>query len=69
MSSFKDSLKKIPLFGMISWLRNAYARESIDYAKMFKRCGVGVRIDSGVSISNCHMITVGDNVIIHSGVL
>jgi acetyltransferase-like isoleucine patch superfamily enzyme len=69
VSSFKDRLKKIPLFGMISWLRNAYARESIDYAKMFKQCGKGVRIDSGVSISNCHMITVGDNVIIHKGVI
>lgn len=69
MSSFKDRLKKIPLFGMISWLRDTYAKESIDYTKLFKRCGKEVKIDRGVLISNCHMITVGDNVIIHRGVI
>ena len=69
MGAFKERLKRIPIFGMISWLRNAYARESLDYTKMFRSCGRDVRIDGNVTISNCHMITVGHNVIIHKGVI
>jgi acetyltransferase-like isoleucine patch superfamily enzyme len=67
--SLKKSLKKYYPFKLLSWLRNSYALDNIEYVKLFKRCGKDVRISNGVLITNCHMITVGDNVIIHSGVL
>jgi len=67
--SFKERLKKYELFGLISWLRNRYAQERVDYLRLFKACGRKVLIDPGATIWNCHMITVGDNVMIQKGVL
>jgi acetyltransferase-like isoleucine patch superfamily enzyme len=67
--SLKQGLKRYELFGLISWLRNRYAQERVDYRRLFKACGTGVDIDPGARISNCHMISVGDNVLIQEGVL
>lgn len=69
LNGLKKKMKRVELFGMISWLRNMYARDRLDYTKLFGECGRGVIIDKGVSISNCHMIAVGNNVIIHKGVM
>ena len=67
--SLKERLKKFELLGLISWLRNRYAQERVDYRRLLKACGEKFFIDPGARISNCHMITVGDNVLIQDGVL
>jgi maltose O-acetyltransferase len=67
--SIKERLKRYEFFGLISWLRNRYAAENIEYQRLFKKCGEGVIIDRGARISNCDRITVGDNVLIQDGVL
>ena len=67
--SLKERLKKYELFGLISWLRNRYAQERVDYLRLFKACGEKVFIDPGATIWNCHMIEVGNNVLIQKGVV
>jgi maltose O-acetyltransferase len=68
-SSIKKRLRRFSLFRMFSWMRDQYLIDTMEYTAKFKSCGTGVRIDRGVSISHCDMVTVGDNVIIHRGVL
>ena len=65
----KNQLRKLSMFRMLSWMRDQYFIDTIDYTAKFKSCGSGVKIDRGVSIAHCDMVTVGDNVIIHRGVL
>ena len=65
----KERLKRYQIFGMFSWVRGKYINDQVDYRKQFKSCGAGVRIDDDVIISNCHRITVGDNVIINRGTM
>lgn len=62
-------LKRFRLFRIISWVRDAYIREQVDYTGQFKSCGAGVVISSKARITNCDMISVGDNVRIQEGVL
>ena len=62
-------LKRFRLFRIIAWVRDAYAREQVDYNRQFKSCGAGVVISGKARITNCDMISVGDNVRIQEGVL
>jgi acetyltransferase-like isoleucine patch superfamily enzyme len=65
----KNALKRFRPFRIVSWIREAYAREHIAYEGRFKRCGRNVRISGQASIANCDKIVVGDNVWIQEGVL
>ena len=65
----KATLKNWRPFKVFSWLRSSYARENIEYVKLLRKCGENVGISNEAVIWNCHMITVGDNVRIHKGVL
>jgi acetyltransferase-like isoleucine patch superfamily enzyme len=62
-------LKNFELFRIISWIREVYAREHIEYDARFRRCGENVHVSGKAWITNCDMISVGDNVRIQEGVL
>lgn len=61
-------LKRFRWFRTISWVRNACARENVEYNTRLKRCGVNVHISGRAWITNCDKISVGDNVRIQEGV-
>ncbi|HUV37694.1 MAG TPA: acyltransferase [Patescibacteria group bacterium] len=65
---FSGWLKKFQLFRIISWIREGYAREHIEYNGLFRRCGENVHISGKAWITNCDKISVGDNVRIQEGV-
>ena len=62
-------LRRFRPFRLIAWVRDAYAEEHIDYRGRFKKCGVGVVISGRARITNCEMISIGDNVRIQDGVM
>lgn len=61
-------LKRFGLFRIISWIRDGYAREHIEYNSRLKRCGGNVRISPKAWITNCEKISMGDNVRVQEGV-
>jgi maltose O-acetyltransferase len=62
-------LKRFRPFRVLSWISESYAREQVDYRRLFKRCGENVTVSGRACISNCDMISVGSNVFIQDGVL
>jgi maltose O-acetyltransferase len=62
-------LKRFQLFRIIAWVRDAYIREQVDYSLRFRSCGAGIVISPKARITNCDMISVGDNVRIQEGVM
>lgn len=67
LEKVKRWLKAHEPFRTISWIREQGPRKR-DLTQ-FRRCGANVRIASDATLSHPHMISVGENVVIHPNVM